>query len=153
MAYVFPSQVGVPSVVQDPRATPATFSMDLENWPGGGTNCIITGISGSTQGNYQFLLTLRNYTYVYIFGERMGEFTVQGLSLAGLCTNPFMDGMTSAITYYNNNCISTTGQPVTLVMGGYGTYAFLIGATFQYNDPENRIGQFVYKFQTITDPS
>ena len=152
--YMFPSTVGVPSIVWDPKATPATFQAGMDGWPGvGGTNCAITGISGSTQGNYQILLTLRNYTYVYVFGERMGEFTVQGVSFAGLCPFSAVDGMNRAITYYNANCISSTGRPIGLMMGGYATYAFLIGATFTYTDGENRLGQFAYRFQTITDPN
>lgn len=153
MAFIFPSQVGVPSVVQDPNATPATFSAGMQNWPGfGATHCVITGVEGSTQGNYQFLLTLRNYTYVYVFGERMGDFRVMGLSMAGAC-NSFTDGMTAAITYYNSNCISNTGTPIILTMGGYATYAFLTGANFSYPDPASRIGRFQYTFKTITDPS
>lgn len=151
--YMFPSKVGVPAVVQDPAATPTTFSAAMTGWSGGGLNsCVVTGITGSTQGNYQFLLTLRNYTYVYVFGEKMGEFTVQGLTMGGTCWNG-MEGMTNAITYYNMHCISNTGQPIALMMAGYATYGFLVGAQFTYTDPEHRIGQFVYKFQTITDPS
>jgi hypothetical protein len=83
----------------------------------------------------------------------MGEFAVEGLSLAGLCGNPFNDGMTSAITYYNSYAISATGTPVALTMGGYGTFAFLVGGTFIYNNPEHRLGQFRYMFKTITDPN
>ena len=153
MAFIFPSTIGVPSVIQDPKATPATFSATMQGWPGvAGTNCIITGIQGSTQGNYQFLLTLRNYTYVYVFGERMGEFAVQGVSLAGLCQS-FQDGMTNAITYYNQNAISTTGRPIVLTMGGYATFAFLIGGTFTYHDAQSRLGTFSYMFKTVTDPA
>ena len=153
MAYIFPSQVGIPCVVNDPSATPATFSASMQGWSGAqGTNCLITGISLSTQGNYQFLLTLRNYTYVYVFGERMGDFTVSGVSLAGLCGS-FTDGMTWAIEYYNRVCISATGAPIVISMGGYGMYAFLCGGQFVYQDPASRLGQFQYTFKTVTDPT
>jgi hypothetical protein len=126
----------------------------MGGWPGtGATNCICTGVSVSTQGNYQFLLTLRNYTYVYVFGERMGDFTVSGVSLAGLCNGFGDDGMSSAIDYYNSYCISATGRPITLSLGSYATYAFLVGGSFNHADPESRLGQFAYIFKTINDPN
>ena len=151
--YIFPSQVGIPAVLTDPSLTPTTFSYSMEGWNGPfATHCIITGISANTQGNYQFLMTLRNYTYVYVFGERMGDFTVSGVSLNGLCGS-LADGMTWAIEYYNRVCISSTGQPITLSMGGYGTYAFLVGGSFDYSDPANRLGRFSYSFKTVTDPN
>jgi hypothetical protein len=153
MAYIFPSQVGVPAVVQDPNATPATFNADLDNWNGAqSTSCIITGMSFNVQGNYQFLLTLRNYTYVYVFGERMGDFTISGISLAGICDGG-ADGMSSAIDYYSDNCISATGQPIMVTIAGYAIYAFLCGGSFQYQNPESRLGQFAYVFKAIADPS
>jgi len=152
MAYMFPSQTGVPAVIADPSASSGTFTASMAGWAGSNsTHCLITGVSLSTQGNYQFLLTLRNYTYVYVFGERMGDFTVSGVSLAGLCGST-TDGMPSAIDYYVSHAISNTGTPIAVSIGGWAMYAFLIGATFSHQDAKNRLGQFAYVFKTVADP-
>lgn len=150
MTYIFPSQVGIPAVATDPNAYPTTFSAALGGWGSlNAMHCIIAGIGGRTQGNYQFLSTLRNFTYVYVFGEKMGDFQISGLSLAGLCGDA-RDGMSSAIGYYNTYAISVTGLPVVVQMAGWAAYAFLISGDFAYTDPENRIGKFTYYFKTAT---
>lgn len=154
MAYIFGSQVGRPVVIADPGAMPATFSCSMGYWPGWlATNCVISGITGRTSGNYQFLLTLRNFTYVYVFGEKMGDFTVTGISCPGSCWGGNIDGMTYALAYYNSRAISITGTPVAMTMAGFGTYAFLVGGEFAYTDAENRMGHFTYNFRTVADPT
>jgi hypothetical protein len=114
------------------------------------THCVLTGVSGSTMGNFQFLLTLRNFTYVYVFGEKMGDFTVQGLALAGDCPASAPNGMTQAISYYNTYAIANTGTPIAINMAGWAAWAFVIGATFTANNPRSVIGQFQFKLKTIT---
>ena len=143
---IFPSKVGVAAVVSDPNVVPMTFSMT--GLPP--TNCIIQGISGTTQGNYQFLLTLMNFTYVYIFGEKMGDFTVTGITMADDCAGTGTNGMTGAIGYYNSRAISVTGTPVVIGFAGWAAYAFLTGATFTAMNPRSGLGQFQLHLKTIT---
>lgn len=153
--YIFPSKVGVPVVVTDPNATPVTFVSSLEGWGGvAATNCIVAGIAASTQSNVQFMLTLRNYTYVYVFGEKMGDIVISGLTLPSSCNaGNGNDGMTNAIQYYNQKTVSVTGKSLGIVMGGWSTFAFLIAARFNYNSPDTRVGRFEFIFKTVTDPA
>jgi len=149
MAYIFPSYVGVPGVVSDPKAAPMQFS--LGGWTGfPATHCVLTGVAGNTMGNFQFLLTLRNFTYVYVFGEKMGDFVVNGMALAGDCPNAGPHGMNKAIEYYNTYAISVTGTPVVVNMAGWAAWAFVIAANFTANNPRSGIGQFTFKLKTIT---
>jgi len=152
---VFPSAVGIPSVHVDPFAVPMGFS--LQNFPAMSiSHCVLQGVSGTTQGNYQFMLTLRNFTYVYVFGEKMGNFTVTGLSMSGgmeggCSGNVSADsGMRNAIQYYNDYAISITGMPVAVTMAGWSAWAFLVGARFTAMNPKSQIGQFQLDLRTIT---
>jgi len=153
MAYVFPSIVGVPQAVTDPLCVPMSFS--LGGWPGFPiTHCLLVGVSGTTQGNYQFLLTLRNFTYVYVFGEKMGDFVVSGLAMAGEyslgCGYSGPHGMSKAIEYYNTYAISITGTPVVITLAGWAAWAFLVKASFTAMNPRSTIGQFKFHLKTIT---
>lgn len=149
MAYIFSSLVGFPKVVSDPNCSPLSFAMGGWSTSFAGTHCALQGVSGSTAGNYQFLLTLRNFTYVYVFGEKMGEFIVTGLAYPGDCTPYAGHGLTYAIAYYNTYAISVTGTPVALLLAGWATWAFLVEARFTATNPRSVIGQFQFRFRTI----
>lgn len=126
-----------------------TFSMG--GWTNGASthDAIITGVSASTQGNYQFLLTLRNFTYVYMFGEKMGDVVVSGIGLQECDEEGSIHGLTNAILYYNTFGISITGVPVGLTFADVSAWAFLVGGSFAYMDPKNRLTQFQFRFKTI----
>ena len=51
----------------------------------GNFNTIITRIGVAAAGNYQFLHTIGNDVYIYVFGDRMGDVTLHGLSFANGC--------------------------------------------------------------------
>lgn len=111
--------------------------------------CAVQSVAGVTQGNYQFLLTMMNFTYVYIFGEKMGDFTVTGIALQGDCDGGG-SGLTNMIDFYNTAAISVTGTPLALTLAGYGAYAFLVSAAFKAEDPETSLSQFQLQLKTIT---
>jgi len=131
-------------------SSPGTITFGMGGWTNGASaqNAVISGVSASTQGNYQFLLTLRNYTYVYLFGEKMGDVTVTGIG--GIECGNVVHGINHAITYYNNFALSRTGTPVGLSFGNASTWAFLVGAKFEYMDAASRLAQFAFSFKTIT---
>jgi len=128
---------------------PAKIIFTMGGWTSGisAQNAVISGVSASTQGNYQFLLTLRNYTYVYVFGEQMGDVIVSGV--AAMECGEIVHGLTNAIAYYNNYRLGATGAVVALSFAGYATHAFLVGGTFQFMDPKSQLAKFQFKFKTI----
>jgi len=151
MAFIFPSNVGRPAVIADPHASPVSFSFALGGWPGfGSTFCVLQGVTAATRGNYQFLYTIGNFTYVYVFGELMGDLTVTGVALAGACPEAAVHGMGAAVAYYNSFAISVTGTPVAVNFGGLGLLAFLVGATFAMANPKSIVGQFQLNFKIIS---
>jgi len=150
MAFIFPSAVGRPAVVSDPKAVPLSFPFTLGNWlPSSITQCILQGITLSSSGNYQFLPTIGNFTYVYVFGELMGDITITGLAMAGNCPGNSSHGMGNAMDYYSEYAIGNTGIPILINMAGFAFSAFLVSGTWGYTDPKTRIGQFQYNFKAI----
>lgn len=153
MAFIFGGKGGIPGRMQvfSGSGSLGTLTFSLGNWTNGASaqNAILSGVSVSTQGNYQFLLTLRNFTYVYLFGEKMQDIVVSGVGLSE-CDGAGNHGLTNSITYYNTYAINVTGTPVGLSFAGFTLWAFLVGGTFGYTDPQNRVAQFQLKFKAIT---
>jgi hypothetical protein len=148
MAVIFSSTPGVACVLNDPFVLPITFN--FTGWGGYATRrAILQGITISSKGNYQFLHTLRNYVYVYVFGERMGDVQITGLTTMSECGTGHSSGISEVIRYYANNCISWTGAPVGIQIGFAAFWGFLVGIDIGTTNPESRIGRFTLTFNTI----
>lgn len=153
MAYMFGGTAGVTAgnmKVFTGLASLGTLTFSLGGWSSGASaqNAVISGVSANTAGNYQFLLTMRNYTYVYLFGEKMGDVIVSGVA-AFECAE-WTHGLTNAVSYYNTYGITITGTPVALSFAGYSAWAFLVGASFNYISAKTRLAQFKFKFKSVT---
>jgi len=147
MGNIFSVRPGVAISLKNLDAVPITFG--LLNWGGYPIRrSVIQTIQVSSQGNFQFLSTLRNYIYVYVFGEKPGNMVLTGTMFRGDC-GLLVDGWSTTMNYYANQAISTTGSPVPVQIGASGFYAFLTGANFKILRPEFNIGQFVFSFTTL----
>ena len=106
-------------------------------------NSIITRIGVSAAGNYQFLHTIGNDVYVYVFGDRMGDITLHGLSFAQPCPTPSVGRPTTAalppapggvhgferlFDWYSANRIAATPLPARVRIGAKTTFkGFITG--------------------------
>src|SRR6516164_8002127 len=114
------------------------IALYLENWGGYSEfNSIITSFGVQTAEGVQYLHTLRDLIYVYVFGPRMAPLHISGLSFALQCENLMSllgmagHGLEYAIAYYLFNRVSSTGVPVQIVLGGNTPFfGFLDGAEF-----------------------
>lgn len=112
---------------------------------------ILTGLSLSGQSGYQVMHTLRQYIYVYTFGERIGEIVISGLAVVADCGDiPDLNsptGLARVFNWYERNRISAIGRPIsitctpTLVLNG-----FLVNFKYQVVDPSISLGQFALSF-------
>jgi len=148
MANLFAIEPGMAIAINDPGILPITFV--IGNWGGYPVrNAIIQGFSISTRGNYQFLHTLRNFTYVYVFGEKMGDITVTGQTFVGSCDYYNWSGVSNTIGYYAQNAISWIGAPIYIAVGLAVFYGFLVGLDLMLQNPESRLGKFTLKYRSI----
>ena len=145
---IWSTKPGFALALNDPDAIPMVF--DFDDWGGFDVRrSIVQGVSISRMGNFQFLHTLRGFVYVYIFGERMGEFVISGIAFAGKCPDDQTDGISKVMEYYEEKGIAFFGKPVGIQVGKAGFRAFLIGAKFDIINPKGRLGQFAFSFRTI----
>lgn len=153
MADIFSTVRGSVVAVDGPGVT---MRVALEGWQGyEGFKSVITGVSLETENGTQFLHTLRDFVYVYTFGERVGQMTVQGLSFAAACEDgegdaPQFHGAEYAYAYYLEARASRLTRPVTVTLGGDTTFfAFVTGMRLDLDDAESALGKFSIGLKTV----
>lgn len=115
---------------------------------------VVTAVGISQQGNFQFLHTLRNYVYVYVFGERIADLTVSGVMFLNSCRDGQNDrdtGWRKIYDFYDQYRLSKNPAPVVVSIGGITVEAFLVGMTMQAQDAGNMLGQFSMAFKYLPD--
>ena len=151
----FPIVVNIPKVpeVSGPRFTEKTKS-------GKGTtpynlhNVIITSVGTSQGANFQFMQTLQDNVYVYVFGDKLGELRVSGIVFAGKCKGSDgsdESGFSKVLQYYTANKISNDekpGVPMQLEIGSTKLSAFLVNVQTSVDRPVEGLGQFTLSFVT-----
>ena len=98
---------------------------------------IITNIVISAQGNFQFLHTLGNDIYVYVFGDRIGQMTISGVSVQDCNTNGH--GFEAVLAYYSDNRLAKKHDTIEIIVGRISIRGFLTGFQSQVVDPGNRL--------------
>ena len=112
------------------------------------TRAIITQGAIVENGNYQFLHTLNETIYAYVFGDRIGELRIGGIAFAHPCDGQH-SGMKQVIDNYRANRIAVKGGPVQVSFGEVDYKGFLVGMTIDVTDPEYNLGQWALRFNTF----
>ena len=132
-------------------------------------NTIITRIGISAAGNYQFLHTIGNDVYVYVFGDRMGQVQLHGLSfmasedqcsgVAGGNPTPRMPGAGGSkhgfellFEWYTKNRIAARRDPVRVTIGRDPNFkGFVTAVTGDVQDALHRTIQFQMTISLLPD--
>jgi len=109
---------------------------------------IITRLTVAHQCNYQFLHTVGNEIYIYVFGDRIGQVTISGMSFTEACcgpTNPFSGnghGFEEIMKWYEAHRVAAQQQPIEVMIGQTGIQGFVVGLSGDVVDPATRLMQF-----------
>lgn len=105
---------------------------------------IITRIGVAAAGNFQFLHTIGNDVYVYVFGDRMGQVDLHGISFAQSCgANGAEHGFEKLFQWYELNRISVRKEPVTVTIGVNKSFqGFVTALTGDAQDSQTRTINF-----------
>lgn len=105
---------------------------------------IVTGVGISRQANPQFSSAIGGDLHVYVFGDRIGEMQVSGLSFLSSCeTSENGDNGFSLIQqWYETNKMSAKSEPLRLVIGNVPLRAFVRTFRIGNADPKTAIVQF-----------
>lgn len=161
---IFSNQAGAVVAVPSPGIPMAMF---LQGWGGYvPMKSIITGFDVETKSGVQFMHSLRDFIYVYVFGERIAPVTIHGVSFAHVCERidevvnnpetgqtlfqPNYHGLEYVMSYYNAFRVSTFGAPVTIVLGlSTVLFGFLVGNSVRVQDADHQLANFSLMFQAI----
>lgn len=115
---------------------------DFKNYLG--VKGLLTGMSVNGQSAFQIMHTLRQYIYIYTFGERAGEISVTGLAFVGDCRDvDDPSGLARLLDWYERNRLSTTGKAITVTLTpNVALKAFLVNFRYDIEDPTISLGRF-----------
>lgn len=150
MSTVFSVRPGYALAVKDGTLQGAPIRLDLDDWGGfPQRTAIIQGISVARNSNYQFLHTLRHFIYIYVFGERIGDLVISGLTLTGRCPNTAQPGFDGVMDYWEQQAVHVREDPIGVEVGRTGFLAFLTGAKIDIINPKAGLGQFLLKMNMV----
>lgn len=87
--------------------------LDVEGWAGFGSfKCIFTRLHIAEQTNHQFLHTLGDRIYLYVFGDRIGALGLSGLAFYDNCTDDPKIGVVHALEYYRRYRLTKKADPL-----------------------------------------
>lgn len=169
MPEVFSSSPGSVLVVSSLSAAPLSISVPELTARGtayGTVRSILTSVGLSERTNSQFINTLRNFVYVYTFGDRPGDLVLSGLSFLQPCDGTLgvlvgqagsevrllRTGFELLRAFYRRNRMSRRALPVNIAIGSsIALNGFLTGVDLVAQDPTSAMGQFSLTFKVFDD--
>jgi len=115
---------------------------------------IVTRIGLTEEVNKQFVHTVGNKTYLYVFGDRIGNLTLDGISFAPTCrcnedTN-LKPGFERILQWYNANKASQRDSPLTVVLGkDTALRGFLVNFSLRVVDVPLRMFEWSMLLHTV----
>jgi hypothetical protein len=103
---------------------------------------IVTRLTVNQQVNVQFLHTLGSLIYVYVFGDRMGQVSLSGLSFACDCPDGTELGAEKMLLWYKRNRASKKADPVRVTIGQTVIEGFVTSFTEDVVDPAIKLVQW-----------
>jgi len=154
MAVFFGHSRGAVKRLTGPWATPpgGALRVFIQGKAGRLGPAIITQCGVVQNGNFQFLHTINDQIFVYIFGDRISELHVSGVAFGAPCKGDpgaGSNGVKSVLDIYDAEKISVKGKPVIVSMGGVEFQSFLTGISVEVADAETLLGQFSFKFHSF----
>jgi hypothetical protein len=116
---------------------------------------IFQNITIAETGNYQFLHTLGNHIYIYVFGDRIGSFGLSGLAFYDNCVTiqpTGRIGIAHALNYYRANRIVERAAPLLITLDPDTVFrCFLLSFRGMVQNPATRIFQFRMDFAMVPE--
>jgi hypothetical protein len=129
-------------------------------------NSIFTRVGVAAGGNFQFLHTIADDVYMYVFGDRMGQVVIDGISFADKCavsggtvaqfapgSYNFRHGIEEMLEWYERNRLSARKDPVLVTIGRSKAFAgFITSLNANVQDPLHRTVNFQITVTLLPDP-
>ena len=159
---IFGGAPGRVIAVQDPMTvlTTRTLGINGKPWKFESYKAILTRVAVARQANYQFMHTLGDGIYLYVFGDRVGQMVISGIAFGASCDAPVnaknpqkppaITGAEQILKFYEDNKVSKRESPVSITLGISTTLLGYLGQMqIEASDPETRMFQFSLPFTII----
>ena len=136
----------------------SVFKIMYNEGTGGGNKFLSVPISGfalEQQGNYQFLHTVGDFTYFYLFGDRIGELTVSGFGFISPACGPAggKGSICELYNWYQQNRVAAKNKAMGITLGNNGNcgsfWAFLTGMRMEMPRADILVAQWSLRFNVI----
>ncbi len=132
---------------------------------------IMTGLGYQAQSGHQFMHAFREFIYVYVFTERIGDITISGLAFPCTCNfsgigpqgpqdtidgSNTITGLEYVIGFYEANRITSRSDPLVIGLGidtSKFYKCFLVGMRAEVVNAEVGMAQFSYSFKMVPNIS
>jgi hypothetical protein len=156
MPFLFERNVGRVAEIQDPVAegifSLAEITADASDISYASMRSIITKIGVSSACNFQFLHTIGNDVYVYVFGDRMGQIVISGISFQEGCYTATGHGFNRVYDWYTQNKLSNRTEPVIVTVGQNTIFkGFITSLSSDVNDSQNRTISFQLQMSVLPE--
>lgn len=143
MPIVFATRPGQVVQLDDPALACSTNFLSLDpDITFDAERSIVTRVTVSQQVNVQFLHTLGSLVYVYVFGDRMGQVALSGLSFACECPDGTDLGAEKMMLWYKRHRASKRADPVRVTIGRTVIEGFVTSFTEDVVDPSVKLVQW-----------
>ena len=118
-----------------------------------GEKSIITNVVIAQQTNHQFLHTLGNDIFIYVFGDRVGQLSSQGFSFPETCeAGPGGEGgLELILNWYKRHKLSSQQEPVKIAIGQITFTGFVQGINTEVAEPKTWLTRFVLNIAIIPE--
>lgn len=166
MSKMFQSQPGMVKILDlGEGGTPGVLSVTGKGSLAKQEGVVITGVGVNQQVNAQFMASLQKVIYVYSFGDKMGQVTVNGLAFFGLCkfkkdlTSADEEkrktaksgylGATSLLQYYDSNRAVEEDRLMKVIIGDYAIQGYMISMNLNTASTEFKTMAFTLNIVTV----
>ena len=114
---------------------------------------IFTRLMLAHAANYQFLHTLGGDIYIYVFGDRIGDLTLSGLSFSINCEakGDREHGLEKMLKWWKANRLSKRKEPVQVMVGLTPIQGFVTNFSADTFDHSAKIIQFVLSLKILPE--
>lgn len=150
MGFFFGHTRGAVKRVNGPWRQNPMLRIAVGGWPNkprGGLffSSICTQAGIIADGNFQFIHTINDSVFVYVFGDRIAELAISGVAFGEPC-DAIQPGLAEIFGLYERDRIAVRASPLVVILGMRSFNAFLTGINAEITDAETQIGQFSFKF-------
>jgi len=147
---IFSSSTGAVSVytVEDSQDLARIEFTDFKEHISSTNLALVSGVSYTQATNHQFMSSLRDAVYVYVFGDQMGDINVTGFLFLQECDDG-SNGFTEVLRFYEEKRLAKSGAPVKVVIGDDVITGFLTRLSIQPTDPQRYTTPFTMLINSL----